>query len=165
MHNLYKRGEGPMSKPTLDPEKDAPWNKPLRPLSSLPVVQDKYCSQKMTDDAIQFVADKRPELIKTLVEIAFTTSESFEEILDEIIDYLDEAAARGELQMPETYLGRIDLMFEISRRFELAYNWGRASYLPPTPDNPKSEKVFLKPTLWCAASRSPENPTTPFRRW
>lgn len=99
------------------------WEEPLRPFPWLPVTQEKYCDQAMTDQAIDYLEKSRPDLLIRLVQNSFETPENFSEKLHMIIVALNEVSERGEIKMPGTYLGQIDLMFEVGRRFAKAYGW------------------------------------------
>jgi hypothetical protein len=90
-------------------------------LPHLAVFQDKYCSQLVVDKAVAHLETHRQDLLKQLYERAGRAIEEFQETTSKVDRYLLEESTSGRLEMPVTYLGRLDLSFEICRRFESAF--------------------------------------------
>ena len=113
------------------------------------IMREAYCNQEMTDNAIDFLQSARPELAKRLLEGLRALPETFPETLEQIRAFLDAEAAKGAILIPATYLGMIDLLFELSRRFEAAYGWPWPVYRPKDGRSPftgaEAEKVVEAP--------------------
>ena len=102
-----------------------PPTRALQPLPSLKVIRETYCNQEMTDALLDFLQEKRPDLIKRLIETEQAIPENFVEVLEKSADFLKAEASTSALAIPATYIGIVDLLFELSRRFESVYGWRR----------------------------------------
>ncbi len=109
----------------------APPTRALQPLPSLKVIRETYCNQEMTDTLLDFLQEKRPDLIKRLIETEQAIPENFVEVLEQSADFFKTEASASALAIPATYIGMVDLLFELSRRFESVYGWRWVRETPP----------------------------------
>src|SRR5690606_9746659 len=91
------------------------------PLIDLPVYQEIYCNQEMTDTILKFLWDKKPESISELAEleygfIAGGHDGMYQRACGRISTFLRESEAAQEIVLPATRLGMLDLHYEMSRR-------------------------------------------------
>ncbi len=126
-----------------------PWKEgdPVPPLVELPVLQQQYCDQKTTDNALAYVWKNRPELIGKLAEYEDNFDQFYLKEMRRVVDFLVGHAVK-EIKLPSNYLGWLDLVFEISRRLRVSLclpEWpvqgrplidGAASVLSPLPSVP-----------------------------
>jgi hypothetical protein len=95
---------------------------PLPLLPDLKVIRDTYCSQAMTDKLIRFLQERRPDLLfRLLDEERMLRSVTFDKAARKVVTYLKDEA-RKDIDIPESFLGILDLMFELSRRLRQAAN-------------------------------------------
>lgn len=96
----------------------------LPPLVELPVYRDTYCSQEMTDDLLQHLWLHKKDLI---LELCYQEKRGVPEGRDalygkrygDVIDYFRQDAAK-DLMVPDTRLGMLDLLYELSCRIRSA---------------------------------------------
>jgi len=101
----------------------------LPELPDLAPLREDYCSRKILDAAIERLLSERPELLRELAgfesggDIVTARRGNHTKICDLILDFL-EAQPRGAGQdvYPAIALGRLDLLFEITRRIRAALN-------------------------------------------
>ncbi|GLS99244.1 hypothetical protein GCM10007897_06230 [Sphingobium jiangsuense] len=103
-----------MTQQTKDQTKSVP------PLLELPVYQEKYCSQAVTDNALSYLWANRPDLVAAQAEVE---SRNFDNVyimeLAAIVEFFRDEASKH-IEIPTTRLGMLDLLFEMSRRLRLA---------------------------------------------
>lgn len=112
----------------------------LPPLVELPVYRDTYCSQQMTDDALSLLWKRRSDLVRLQGALEPSNyDQTYLMQLAAIVEFFRTEASK-ELAIPETRLGMLDLVYELSRRLRMALGippWelrGRA--LANSPDTP-----------------------------
>ena len=92
---------------------------PLPELPELPVLRETFCTQEIMDEATSFLEENNPGLLLELrAEECSRRTQAFMNVAYEILEYLEEAGA----DLPETPLGQVDLIFELSRRIRAACN-------------------------------------------
>jgi len=106
----------------------------------IPVVRETYCSQQVADKAIRHVLTSKPDLVYELLMEEHGRQHDYSEAAWDILEYLEQE----HVEVPTTYLGRMDLISELSRRLCRAY--GRPDPLPrghaiaqPMPPLPRLE--------------------------
>lgn len=103
-----------MTQQTTDQTKFVP------PLLDLPVYQEKYCSQSVTDKALSYLWANRPDLVSAQAEVE---SRNFDNVyimeLAAIVEFFRDVAGKH-VEIPATRLGMVDLLFEMSRRLRVA---------------------------------------------
>ena len=117
----------------------------FRRLPELEVRRGIYCSQQVTDRAIDFLQANNPELIQELlVEEGAQRAWPYFNVAYEVIDYLTEAG----VEVPTTSLGKMDLISELSRRLRKAYGFAevepRGKPLAAGPDHPLPPLINLE---------------------
>jgi hypothetical protein len=121
---------------------------PLQPLPELSVVRDTYCSQATVDKiAHYFQAQRQDLLIQVLEEERLQRIAAHYEAYGKIVNYLKNDAS-NEIEVPQTDLGMIDLIYELSRRIRVAYELPdimvTGKPLAPSPDGPFPPLVDLE---------------------
>jgi hypothetical protein len=120
----------------------------LPELVDLPVVRATYCSQEMTDSALRFLWQTEPDLVRALGQQERGGYDAtYIMQLTEIVDFFKNVASKS-IQIPDTRLGMLDLVFELSRRLRVALG-----YKPPLPSG-----TSLKASL---DSKLPDIPALP----
>lgn len=90
--------------------------KQLPPLPSLPVLRGVYCSQEVTDNVLQYLWNKVPEFVLVLLRREHSDfDQTYLMDLARIVDFLRKEACK-DISVPESHLGMVDLLFELSRR-------------------------------------------------
>lgn len=112
----------------------------LPDLLNSPVLREQYCNQKMTDTALEYLWLKRPDRVRIQGALEPKNYDSVYVMeLAVIVDFFRKEAI-NEIAIPETRLGMLDLLFELSRRLRLALDipeWElRGRPLAETPDAP-----------------------------
>lgn len=116
----------------------------LPKLPKLPVIRDTYCSQEMTDKLVSYLCQKRPDLVKLVFEqekrpLPEGRDELYAKAYGNIIEYLRDLADHSVL-IPESRLGMLDLLYELSRRIRSDLNLVPVliigNPLAPSPDGP-----------------------------
>lgn len=99
----------------------------LPDLPELMPLRADYCSRKILDNAVQSLRQQRPELLRELAgfelsdDIVAARRGNHIKICDLILDFLEtQPRGGGQDVYPETPLGRLDLLFEITRRLRAA---------------------------------------------
>jgi hypothetical protein len=89
-------------------------------LQKLPVFRETYCSESMVDQAVDFMEKHAPEKLEAILDELKTGDRHglYNRRILSALGYLSRSEAR-EL-VPETSLGKIDLMYEISRRLAVS---------------------------------------------
>ncbi len=118
-------------------------------LPDLPVYQDIYCSQELTDRLCRYVCENRPEFVQELIEqekLPFPDNRDamLTKALNRIEYYLCDEAKEG--RVPElSMLGMIDFIYEIDRRVRRSLGLFDipvvGTPLAPTPEGPFPELV------------------------
>lgn len=90
----------------------------LHPLPVLPVLRGAWCDQATTDAAISFLEKNKSELLLEL--LAEENGPRLSSYLNIAYEALEEVEAGG-AALPATGLGKIDLIYELSRRLRRAY--------------------------------------------
>lgn len=94
---------------------------PLPPLPELKVIRDTYCDQEMTDTVIRFLQEKRPDLVEAMThQLKLEQNSMYDRRINAALHYLQTEASK-EIEIPETRLGRLDLMWELTRRIAEVY--------------------------------------------
>ncbi len=91
-------------------------------LPALPVLRSNYCTQEMTNEAISFLQRRQPDLIATLASQQRRGrggNSMYYRSLNDVENYLTYEASK-EIQITQTALGMVDLLFELSRRIAAA---------------------------------------------
>lgn len=112
----------------------------LPELLEYPVIREKYCNQKMTDTALEYLWLKRPDRVRIQGALEPKNYDSVYVMeLAVIVDFFRNEAST-EIDIPQTRLGMLDLLFELSRRLRLALNipeWElKGKPLAESPDDP-----------------------------
>jgi hypothetical protein len=101
----------------------------LPELPELAPLREEYCSHKILDAAVQILLCERPELLRELAgfesasDIVAVRRGNHIKICDLILDFLEaQPHGAGQDVYPATPLGRLDLLFEITRRIRTALN-------------------------------------------
>ncbi len=118
-------------------------------LPDLPVYQDIYCSQELTDRLCRYVCENRPEFVQELIEqekLPFPDNRDamLGKACSRIEYYLRDEAKEG--RVPElSMLGMIDFIYEIDRRVRRSLGLFDipvvGTPLAPTPEGPFPELV------------------------
>lgn len=91
----------------------------LPKLVELPVYRDAYCSQEVTDQALSYLWSNRPDLVCAQ---AVLERGNFDNVyvleLASIVEFFRNEASKH-IEIPNTRLGMLDLLFEMSRRLRL----------------------------------------------
>lgn len=130
-------------------------------LPDIPVYQDIYCSQELTDRLCRYMCENRPEFVQELIEqekLPFPDNRDglHGKYCNHIEFYLRDEAKEG--RVPElSMLGMIDLIYEIDRRVRNSLGLFDipvvGASLAPTPDGP-FPKLIDKP-IWRNAQGKP----------
>lgn len=96
-------------------------NVEIKPLAHLPVIRETYCSQKMTDDIIDYLEKEDPHGRFTGAYLGQSPNrlEANSLNLSKAIGQIHRHDA-GCLEKPSTIIGEIDLAFELARRINKA---------------------------------------------
>jgi hypothetical protein len=96
-------------------------------LPDLPVLRDTHCPQSVVDQATRFLVAQHPDLLQQMLLEDFTGTDSDRsDAAWHLLEGLLPVA--GEMGIPTSMLGRLDLVCEISRRLRSAY--GRTDRRP-----------------------------------
>lgn len=94
----------------------------LPPLPELKILRTTYCSQDMADNAIKFIQWKNPDLLNQMSVLEKTPrNHNFFQAVEKIVLFLKESD-EGQLEIPSSILGMLDLMHELSRRIRKAHD-------------------------------------------
>ncbi len=92
-----------------------------KPPPELKVVREKYCSQEMTDKSIAYLFQQAPEQLTDWIEALNNKPYAWGMKHQLAIrNWFLKEAARNKF-IPQTRLGRMDLVFELTRRFHEFY--------------------------------------------
>lgn len=97
----------------------------LRAFISIPVLRDVYFTTDEIDECMKYIYNHHSNDVSKLIDISNTSPESFSDQIEKLLTSLESA---GQVQIVSNY-ARIDLAFEISRRFEVTYGFNRPSNL------------------------------------
>lgn len=94
----------------------------IRPLPRLKVVRETYCSQKIVDDACDYLQEYHADkLLLVLEEERTIRISAFYIALDKhVVKYIKEEMPKL-FPIPDNLIGLVDLTYEISRRLRSAY--------------------------------------------
>jgi len=93
-------------------------------LPELKVIQEKYCSQEVTDSIIRLLQEKRPDLVFNLIDPDQMTIRKVWKNFHPIVEYLRSEAAKH-IDIPQSRLAMIDIIYELYRRTHLIINPGK----------------------------------------
>jgi len=109
-----------------------------------PVIRSAYCDQETTNRVIAYLAAQTPDLIAQLTEeekqpFPESRGARFREICYSIGAHIREAESR-DVELPETRLALVDLLYELSRRIRKAQGLNEipmlGKALAPSPQGP-----------------------------
>lgn len=125
-------------------------------LTLIPVLREDFISQKDIDEIHTYLWERHPDLILSVAEYEFENyGPNYRERIGIILDFL-KTLDPGEIPLPKTNPGRLDVMYELSRRIRHANNmpeWpihGRPlaekydGYIPEPPSLPIQENILYK---------------------
>lgn len=121
---------------------------PLRALPELPVIRHAYCSKETVDAAVSWLSSERSDLLmKLLDEETAIRNIMYYEAIAKIMNVLRKEAG-AQIDVPQTELGMVDLLYEISRRLRKAYGLTdippRGKPLAPSPNGPFPPMLAVK---------------------
>jgi len=115
----------------------------LKELPRLPVIRKEYCSQKITDDAIDYLFEHHPDLLLRIVEDenpnrVGTHYEAYQKAIYTLQKSED-------VIIPDHDIALIDIAYELSRRIRIAYGMNEIEVqgrpLAPSIEGPYPELI------------------------
>ncbi len=120
----------------------------LKPLPPLKVIRETYCSQEMTDSCIDYLVKNYPQRVLALLDEEKVNREVLYYKIASNIAYILKDEVGKSIDVPQTHLGLIDLVYELSRRLRRAYDLPeilpQGKPIAPTPDGPFPELIKIE---------------------
>ena len=99
----------------------------LPELLHLDVIRNMYCSQEQVDGICDYLWTYKSDIVKEMLEyekiedVLFAHSGNYKDVCDNLVDYLREEVPKA-INIPDTNIGMLDLLYEISRRIRKSIN-------------------------------------------
>jgi hypothetical protein len=95
---------------------------PLRPLANLPVLRSTYCDQMTVDEVLTSICKRWPDQVVQLAHLETYALHARAALYLKVRDLVHQVkTASPGVAVPDSYLGQLDLMKELSRRLRHAY--------------------------------------------
>lgn len=95
---------------------------PVNPLPVLPVRRETYCSQRMADQIIGLVEQRRPDLLGRVLQAEWEVRPgTYQRAMGALTAWVEKEASK-EVTVPQTFMGWVDLASEVSRRIRKAHD-------------------------------------------